>query len=114
MIIGIGCDIVEISRIANALNKPVIQRILSEKEQEIANQYPDKRKAEWIAGRFAAKEAIYKAIHKVVECTISDIEVLQDDTGAPVCTCFDYDVMISIAHEKEYAIAYAMVLTKGS
>ena len=50
---------------------------------------------------------------KVVDCTISDIEVLQDDTGAPVCTCFDYDVMISIAHEKEYAIAYAMVLIKG-
>lgn len=114
MIIGIGCDIVEISRIEKALYKPVIEKILTIKEQEIANQYPDKRKAEWIAGRFAAKEAIYKAIHTVVNCTISDIEVLKDESGAPICTCFDYDVMISIAHEKEYAIAYAMVLTKGS
>lgn len=114
MIIGIGCDIVKISRIEDALQKPVIQKILTAREQKIADQYPDQRKAEWIAGRFAAKEAIYKAIHTVVNCTISDIEVLRDEVGAPICTCFDYDVMLSIAHEKEYAIAYAMVSTKES
>ncbi|WP_416326901.1 holo-ACP synthase [[Eubacterium] hominis] len=114
MIIGIGTDIVEIQRIEKALHKPVIHKILTEKEQMIANQYQGHRKSEWIAGRFAAKEAIYKAIHNVVDCMVWDIEILMDESGAPVCSCFPYDVMVSIAHEKEYAIAYAMVQTKES
>ena len=114
MIIGIGTDIVDIKRIEKAMEQPVIQKILTPKEQELANRLRGHRKSEWIAGRFAAKEAIYKAIHNVVDCMIWDIEVLSDEHHAPICTCFPYDVMISIAHEKEYAIAYALVQTKGS
>lgn len=113
MIIGIGCDIVNIDRIKTSIDKAVIKKLLTEKEEALANQFPFDRKCEWIAGRLAAKEAIYKAIHSVVPCQFWNIEVLCGEDGSPTCTCFDYDVMISIAHEKEYAIAYAMVQTKG-
>lgn len=114
MIIGIGCDIVEIARITNVIDKPVIQKLLSEKEQTIANQFPLARKSEWIAGRMAAKEAIYKAIHTVEECQFWNIEILVNEDGTPCVTSFPaYDIMVSIAHEKEYAVAYAIVQTKG-
>lgn len=115
MIIGIGCDIVTISRIEQAIDKPVIQKILTPREKEVADKLKGHRKSEWIAGRFAAKEAIYKAIHTVENCTILDIEILNNEQGAPVCTCFPaYEIMISIAHEKETAIAYALAQTKES
>lgn len=113
MIIGIGCDIVEIARIEKAIEKSVITKILTEKELALANSYHGHRKSEWIAGRFAAKEAIYKAIHQQVPCEVTQIEILKEQDGAPICVNdFGLDIMISIAHEKEYAIAYALAQTK--
>lgn len=38
MIIGIGCDIVTISRIEQAMDKPVIQKILTPREKELADK----------------------------------------------------------------------------
>ena len=106
MILGIGCDIVEIKRIEVALQKDHVKRILTPKDM------PFLRKAEWVAGRFAAKEAIYKAIHAIHACTLCDIEILSDDDGAPYCTMEEYAIQVSIAHEKAYAIAYAIVESK--
>lgn len=114
MIIGIGCDIVDISRIEKAMGKPFCDKLLTEAEKALSKEFPFARKCEWIAGRFAAKEAIYKAMHRVVNCSFWEIEVLNDEYGAPVCTCFPYDIQVSIAHEKDYAIAYALVQTKES
>ena len=113
MIIGIGCDIVEIARIAEAIDKAVIKKLLSEQEQKLAAQFSMKRKCEWIAGRLAAKEAIYKAIHTLEDRPFWQIEVLSAPDGSPICAHDVYDIQISIAHEKEYAIAYALVQTKG-
>lgn len=113
MLIGIGCDIVEVSRIyANINSENFLQCILTEKEYAICNAYAKQRKAEWIAGRFAAKEAIYKAINTVYACPLTQIEILSDVKGRPFCTLSDFDIKISIAHEKAYAIAYAIAYTK--
>ena len=112
MILGIGCDIVEIKRIEVALQKDHVNRILTPKEQACCEDMPFLRKAEWVAGRFAAKEAIYKAIHAIHACTLCDIEILSDDDGAPYCTMEEYAIQVSIAHEKAYAIAYAIVESK--
>ena len=113
MIVGIGCDIVKIDRMMKSLDAPVMNKILTPQERELCASFSRQRKAEWIAGRFAAKEAIYKAIHTQVDTHVWLIEVLVNQDGSPCCVSFpDYLVQISIAHEKEYAIAYAMVLTK--
>lgn len=112
MIIGIGCDIVDIQRIEKAMQKEGFLRILSEEEKSIFQTYAGKRKAEWIAGRFAAKEAIYKAISHHISCSFFEIEILRDDEGAPICNMDGCHIHISISHEAKYAIAYAIVETK--
>ncbi|WP_075877923.1 holo-ACP synthase [Merdibacter massiliensis] len=103
----IGCDIVEIARVQRALERSKgFPNFLTENEQAIFLQLKGKRRAEWLAGRFAAKEAIIKAMHGVKELTLLDVEVLQDSQGAPVCSL--QGIEVSIAHERAYAIAYAI------
>ena len=112
MIIGIGCDIVKIERIEKAMSHEGFLRILTHKEYELYQGIQGKRQIEWLAGRYAAKEAIYKAIHTYHDCVLSDIEILCNTDGSPVCQCFDCEVLISISHEHEYAIAYATAVSK--
>lgn len=112
MIIGVGCDITEIARIRKAMQKKGFLAILSEKEKTLFHQYQGRRQEEWLAGRFAAKEAIFKAVHSHISCVLSDIEVLCDESGAPTCSMDGVDVHVSISHEKEYAIAYACAEVK--
>lgn len=113
MVIGIGCDIVKIVRIQSQIhNDTFLKTILTKQEYQLCQSFQEQRKAEWVAGRFAAKEAIYKAINTMYPCVISQIEILADDTGRPYCTLMDFDIQISIAHEHEYAIAYAIANMK--
>ncbi len=107
MIVGIGCDIVEIERIVKKKDRHS-SRILTDAERAIFDSYSGKRQNEFLAGRFAAKEAIFKAIPNC-GLTISQIEVIQDQSGQPRCCIPGYEIMISIAHENAYAIAYAVV-----
>lgn len=109
MIVGVGCDIVEIKRMQIFLENKKKLVFLSQREKELCKNYPLERKAEWLAGRFAAKEAIFKAIHTQFQCTIFDFEILANEDGSPVCHIDGYTIHISISHEKEYAIAYALV-----
>ena len=105
MIVGIGCDIVEIKRI-KASNEKFYKRVLTPNEQEVFHNMTKQRQIEFLAGRFVAKEAIYKACNALQ--TISNIEILNDENGKPYCIVEGYTIHISIAHEKEYAIAYAI------
>ncbi|MDD3049232.1 MAG: holo-ACP synthase [Bacilli bacterium] len=105
MIVGIGCDIIQISRLRmnpDALGK----RILTTTEYQIYEAYQGNRRLEYLAGRFAAKEAIIKALDK--KKVLSEIEILNDDMGKLVCDIKGYAIHVSIAHEIEYAIAYAV------
>lgn len=108
MIIGIGCDIVKLERIEKAMDNPGFLRILTEKEAALFDSLKSHRQVEWIAGRFAAKEAIVKAIASVEDMVLSQIEVLYEE-NRPICELAGYHVHISIAHEVDYAIAYAIV-----
>lgn len=101
MIVGIGCDIVDRNRITLEIG----ERILSDKEKELMVSFNDFRKLEFIAGRFCAKEAIIKALNK--KALLSDIEVLYKD-DKPYCEYESYKISVSISHEKEYAIAFAL------
>ena len=66
MIYGIGLDLIEIERIENVYNKQkqkFVERILSKEEQIKFNSFSQqKRKIEYLAGRFATKEAFSKAL----------------------------------------------------
>lgn len=87
MIIGIGTDIVDASRIEKICNRVgvrFLQRIYTISEQEEAEQR-GQRRINFLASRFAAKEAVWKAINADRKAIIAlkDIEILPDQAGAP-------------------------------
>lgn len=110
MIYGIGTDLVEIERIKNALSDKFIKRILTDNEIEIYNSiHLEKRKLEFIAGRFACKEAVSKANGTGMNgIGFKDIEILKSN-GKPVCTFKDFLVHISISHTDKYAQAFVIL-----
>jgi holo-[acyl-carrier protein] synthase len=64
MILGLGTDVVEVERIRQTYEQfgdKFVMRILSPQEREDFQQFSDSRKVEYLAGRFAAKEAVAKA-----------------------------------------------------
>ncbi len=98
MIKGIGIDIVEHERV----NLKIASRVLSASEyQEFENT---NRKVEYLASRFAAKEAVIKATNK--EYLMKDIEFKNTKTGQLVCNIAN--IHISISHEKKYSVASAI------
>jgi holo-[acyl-carrier protein] synthase len=126
MICGVGMDLLEIDRMKKILSgkaaERFLERILTSAERELAHKRKG-RLSEFIAGRFAAKEAVVKALG----CGIGqgmgfqDIEILPDALGKPVCILsslalerlgYRYDsikIHISISHTESMAAAYAVV-----
>ncbi len=96
----IGCDIVQIQRIRPSL----AHKILSENEQKIYEKLKEKRAVEFLAGHFAAKEAIFKTLDEKIE--LKDIEITYDRVGRPLCNI--ENIEISISHENDYAMAVAL------
>ncbi|BBE31853.1 holo-ACP synthase [Tepiditoga spiralis] len=113
MILGIGTDIVKISR----LNIKLLNKILTESEREICKNYAINRKLEFAAGRFAVKESLTKAFKIFIP--MDKISVLKDDNEVPYLSKETHkylknkfgnvNINISISHEKEYAIAMVIV-----
>ena len=86
MIFGVGTDIVDISRIAEAIDRhgdKFIGRVFTKDEQTAAEKRGDKIR--FYAMRFAAKEACWKALSPGRELGISwhDLEVDSTDQGQP-------------------------------
>lgn len=116
MIFGIGIDIIEINRIKNKESDlKFIERILTKKEIIILSNYRNTdRRLQFIAGRFAAKEAISKAFGTGIgDLSFKDIEIINDDKGKPIVTKpINYIIHLSISHSESYAVANA-VIEKG-
>ena len=120
-VIGIGTDIVECLRIANMIEKHedvFIQRVYTPGEIEYCGQR--KSATQHYAGRWAAKEAILKAIGtgwaKGIQWT--DIEVVNEMGGKPfvrlsgqakeICDSMGiHEILISISHCRSFATAFA-------
>ena len=85
MIKGIGLDIVEINRISTLADRQprFLQRILTDSEMEELSSLKGSRKAEFLAGRFAAKEAFAKAKGTGIgsDLSFTDIEIKKDPLG---------------------------------
>lgn len=112
MIKGIGTDIVELERISRA-NKDdrLARRILSDKELEKYHSMRNTgRKTEFLAGRFAVKEAYSKALGSGIGANISfsDISCMNHDSGKPILLN-DENAHVSISHSKAYAVAVVVL-----
>lgn len=80
---GIGNDIIEISRIENAVKKEsFVKKVFTEKEIEYIISRGGR--AETYAGKFSAKEAVSKALGTGVRgFSPNDIEILNNELGKP-------------------------------
>ena len=122
MIIGVGTDIVEVDRIRKAFSRrpeKFRRKILAAEEIE---KTPVTREIEYLAKRFAAKEAISKVLGTGMRFGVSfgDILILTDlDTGQPLVELKGHAkqkasmkginrILISISDEKDYAMAFAV------
>lgn len=113
MIKGIGIDIVELSRIEKLVNRQpkFPDRILTVKEKQRFNQLTARRRIEYLAGRFAAKEAFSKAAGTGIGENLSfhDIEIGNDSSGKPMILKPLLQAHLSITHSKEYAVAQVII-----
>ena len=115
MIVGIGVDVCSLERFAAASGRPgVLERLFTPEEQT--------GRPESLAGRFAAKEALAKALGAPAGLRWSDCEVLADETGRPslVVTGTVAErveelgvsrLHVSISHDA--GVAVAMVVCEG-
>ena len=111
MIERIGIDVVEVARIKRAMQNPrFVNRILTAMERENLPPLTNSR----IAGRWAAKEAIAKAVS--TKLTWQEVEILNDADGQPcasICSPYfnpeTHRILISISHEKGIAAAVAVL-----
>ncbi|MGM0522892.1 MAG: holo-ACP synthase [Bacillota bacterium] len=112
MIKGIGIDIVDIARIEAIIkrNPRFIEKVLSVKEQEKYQALTtDSRRAEFVAGRFAAKEALGKALGTGLgTLNFCDIVISNEVSGKPTLHFPGddlYHVHITISHSQTSAVA---------
>lgn len=118
MFIGTGVDITEVRRIKQAHEKwgeDFLRRVFT--ETEIKNAKTKTSFYQHLAGRFAAKEAVFKAAGDK-ELSWQDIQIHNDLEGKPICLFLNgrgkkINVHISISHVKNYAVANAIITQKS-
>lgn len=125
MIIGIGVDIIEIERVRQAIqnNKNFLSKLFTEKE--IDYFISRNMNSEVIAGIFAAKEAVSKALGTGIRgFSFKDIEILRNELGKPEVILHSgaklignklignnnsLRIHLSISHNNSSAIAYSVL-----
>jgi len=126
MIFGIGIDLIEIDRIKNELEKHgdrFCKMVFTVKEIEYCRRNKNLNiQAQCFSGRFAAKEAFFKAIGTGLRNGLSwkDVEILNDKLGKPDFVLKNnslkiiesnqiFNVQLSISHCKNYATAVVVL-----
>jgi holo-[acyl-carrier protein] synthase len=119
MIVSVGIDMIEVSRIRETLARTprFVQRVFTEKERAYCNS-KGAAAAQHYAARFAAKEAALKALRTGWRGSISwhDVEISNDEKGAPLIkitgeakkvldSLSATAVHLSLSHTTEHAIA---------
>ena len=123
-LIGIGIDVVEVSRIKSSLDEfgeKFLTRIFTETEREYCQK--QKRPELHLAARFAAKEAIAKAFGTGIGKEVGwlDMEIIRRPSGEPEVKLIGAaaafaetkgvsQVMVSLTHAKHYAAANAVIM----
>lgn len=125
MKITCGTDIIEVNRIQESienLGEKFLNKIYTPLEIEYCNG-KKQMKYQHFAARFAAKEAIFKAISELLEnkyeITWTDVQIINNEQGKPQVEFLNKkfaikieQIDISLSHLKEYAIAMCIIVTK--
>jgi len=121
MIVGVGIDIIEIERIKRSIDTygdRFLNKIFTKSEIEYCNNKFNKY--QHFAARFAAKEAVYKALSSGWNETLSwmDIEIKNEPNGMPVVKpsgklkeflAGNRELKMSISHSDNYVTSVAIV-----
>jgi len=121
MVFGIGVDIIEIERVKESVDKygdQFLNKIYTEKELDYCLSKVSKY--QHLAARFAAKEAVFKAISTGWSKEIGwhDIEIYNETNGMPLVKLRnglesflsnDKSLKISMSHSKDYVVCMAIV-----
>ncbi len=104
---ALGIDIVDMTRIRNV--ERLAKYVLSDDEYQIYSNRSDK--LQFLAGRFAAKEAFLKAMHKGIGfVSFKRISITyENESGAPILYFEDKKYDVSISHDGNYAVAVVEV-----
>ena len=121
MIIGIGCDIIEINRVEKAVQSDSFKkRVFTEAEIAYCESRGKQQFASF-AARFAAKEAVLKAFGTGLRGgELVEIEVLNDELGCPQLNLRGYyeelakskgvvKIHVTLSHSKDSAMAYVVL-----
>ena len=120
MIIGLGTDIIEIARVQKAVAKKFFRdKVFTQNEQSYCDSR-GKNSAASYAARFAAKEAFFKALGTGIVARLTDVEVLNDERGAPKIflrgkaealaeSAGVEKIFVSLSHSREFATAICVV-----
>ncbi len=116
---GLGNDIIEISRIRLSIERHgqhFLNRLFTQKEQDYCYKFKDP--VPHFAGRFAAKEAVAKALGTGFGADVSwhDIEILGNEQGKPIAHLSEGikkrfnspHILVSISHSTSHATAVAI------
>lgn len=121
MIVGVGCDIIEIERIARAIKSESFIRRVFTAEEAAYCQRRGQQAAASFAARFAAKEAVLKALGTGLrEGSLQEIAVDNDGLGKPLVQLSSHfamlakqlgvkNIQISLSHSKDFAVAYVIM-----
>ena len=120
MKIKTGIDIIEIERVKQSIEETqgkFCERVFTKNEIEYCES-KKVQKYQHYAARFAAKEAVFKAISQLLENKFDiewkDIEILNDENGRPYVNILKdninfQDIDITISHCKTYAVANVVI-----
>ena len=121
--LSVGVDMIEISRIERAISRHgdrFYARFFTSQEREFCNDRPER-----LAGRFAVKEAVGKALGTGIgDVNWTDIEVVCDGRGKPELVLHNqaealaaqlglHQWSISLSHTETHAIGFAVAMGKG-
>lgn len=122
MQIKCGTDIIEIARVQESIqstNEKFLERVYTQTEIEYCES-KKQMKYQHYAVRFAAKEAVFKAISNLIsnkyEITWQNIEIKEDKQGRPMIRFLDIElpelkqIDVSLSHCKEYAVANVVAM----
>lgn len=110
-IVGIGVDVVDLARFAATLERTpsVRERLFTAAEARLS--------VESLAARFAAKEALMKALRVPQTLSWHDIEIVTDEVGAPDFRLSgaaadhlgEHHAHLSLSHDTSVATAFVVV-----
>lgn len=120
MIRGLGTDIIEIERVRRAVDKEHFLNSVFTKNEQLYCASRGKNSAASYAARFAAKEAFFKALGTGIVTRLTDVEIVNDERGAPKIflrgkaqalanDCGVEKIFVSLSHSRDFATATCII-----